>query len=893
MALLGLFIGLLLGGLFWQGPGIVVGAILGWLIGREREQSIALRQLTERLTRLEALPIKVPDTPISTPALTKPAFIPDTVITPASKDIAPISAPLTEPAPPQRVTTPRQSVPPTTTAATPSSTNNPALQWLLRGNPAVKVGVLLLLMGAAFLLKYAAQYVRFPVEIRYLGVLTGAGIAAGFAWRQRNDKPDFAHALLGGALGVGFLTIFSAFRLHHLIPGGAAFALLAGLAACAGALAVKQSAQSLALIGLAGGFLAPILTSSNQGSHVALFTYYAILNLGIGWVAHARAWRSLNLLGFLFTFVIGTAWGVLRYQPSHFSSTEPFLIGFWLFYVGLSIVFTYRRQTDSKANLGTLVRDPVDASLVFGVPLVGFGLQTALVRGDAHAMAWSATSMAVVYALSWQALRHRPSMALLAQAFGILAAGFATITIPLAMGVYWTCASWALEGAGLIWLGCRQDRKLSRTTGYALIAAAGLIALAQLQELSSSDSWLSSALIASCVVWAASWLAGAAVWRNRPQSPHLPLLGWGLIIWLCGSMATVLHFVDKPYDIASTIALLAGTAALSTGLARILGWPALRLPLLGLAPLLGLVLLQSAQQQAGPLQHAGWLVWPLALLVLAGGLRYNESELPRAGRQFAHVTSTWLFGVLLVWTLADSASRVGNGSAWPWAGAMVAFGLLLAGLASRALQLRWPARRYRLTYRWHAPLPIAGLGFILLLIAPWASSGDAAPFTYLPLLNPLDLGCVLAAYGLLRWLRLPYCRRRLAPDSAAIQAILGLGLFNWLNSQLARAFHHLADQPFQASVLWLDDSYQAALALLWTLCAVVVMLIAKWRRWRALWLAGAVLIGATVLKLFLVDLAGAGSMARIVSFLGVGLLLVIIGYLAPAPSAEQDKANDQ
>ena len=56
---------------------------------------------------------------------------------------------------------------------------------------------------------------------------------------------------------------------------------------------------------------------------------------------------------------------------------------------------------------------------------------------------------------------------------------------------------------------------------------------------------------------------------------------------------------------------------------------------------------------------------------------------------------------------------------------------------------------------------------------------------------------------------------------------------------------------------------------------------------RTLWVAGAVLLGAVVVKLFLVDLANSGTVERIVSFIGVGALLLVIGYLAPVPPGEK------
>ena len=52
------------------------------------------------------------------------------------------------------------------------------------------------------------------------------------------------------------------------------------------------------------------------------------------------------------------------------------------------------------------------------------------------------------------------------------------------------------------------------------------------------------------------------------------------------------------------------------------------------------------------------------------------------------------------------------------------------------------------------------------------------------------------------------------------------------------------------------------------------------------WVVGAALLGAVVVKLLLVDLSGSGSVTRIVSFIGVGVLMLVIGYVAPLPAKE-------
>ena len=93
-----------------------------------------------------------------------------------------------------------------------------------------------------------------------------------------------------------YLTTFAALRLYSLLPPALAFALLAAIAIFSALLAVMQDALILAAFGAGGGFLAPILASTGQGSHVMLFGYYLLLNLGIAGIAFFKSWRSLNIM---------------------------------------------------------------------------------------------------------------------------------------------------------------------------------------------------------------------------------------------------------------------------------------------------------------------------------------------------------------------------------------------------------------------------------------------------------------------------------------------------------------------------------------------------------------------------------------------------------------------
>ena len=271
----------------------------------------------------------------------------------------------------------------------------------------VKIGMLVSLVGVAALLKLAADRGLFslPLELRLAAVAAVALAALVFAWRRREHNRVFALSLQGGAIGVLLLTVFAAFKLYHVLPAGAAFGLSVVLVAGVGLLAVLQDARALAVFALLAGFLAPLWLSTGSGNHVALFSYYALLNAAIVAIAWFRSWRILNLLGFFFTFGIGALWGAYGYRPEHYSSTQPFLLLFFLFYLVVPILFA-RRQPEGRRGL-------IDGCLLFGLPLVAFSLQAGLLAGllpgaSRMPLALCALGLGALYAgLAW-ALRQRP-----------------------------------------------------------------------------------------------------------------------------------------------------------------------------------------------------------------------------------------------------------------------------------------------------------------------------------------------------------------------------------------------------------------------------------------------------------------------------------------------------
>ena len=329
-----------------------------------------------------------------------------------------------------------------------------AKDWLFGGNLVARLGLMILFIGVAFLLRFASSYVVVPIEVRLAGIAAGAIGLLGWGWHIRTKRPGIALPTQGAALATLMMVVFGAYKFWQLLPTAATFGLLLALVAFTCILAVLQNGLWLAIFGIVGGFAVPILVSSGGGSHVALFSYYVLLNAGIFAIAWTRSWRVLNFLGFLFTFLIGTAWGVQRYEAEHYQSSQFFLALFVVMYAAIAILYAWRQAPKLKSY--------VDATLVFGVPIVAMGLQYGMVKDMHLGSALSAVVFGLFYASLGLALwRWRAgSLRLLVESFFALAVVFATLAIPLAFDGRWTSAAWALQGAGMVWVGLRQKQAL-------------------------------------------------------------------------------------------------------------------------------------------------------------------------------------------------------------------------------------------------------------------------------------------------------------------------------------------------------------------------------------------------------------------------------------------------
>ncbi|RSZ60824.1 DUF2339 domain-containing protein [Massilia atriviolacea] len=991
--------------------------------------------------------------PIAPPTPPVPPAAPVAPAAPAAPAAAPArAAPAVAPLPPQ----PAEAAPAPSRPA-PRPTPRPqrdsaartwfmaAKTWLFTGNLVAKLGLLILFIGVSFLLKYAAERTVVPIELRLAGIVIADIALLVWGWRIRDSRRGIGLPVQGAALGILMLVTFGAFRIYGLIPSGMAFGLLFALTLFTCLLAVLQNAFWLAVFGISGGFLAPVMTSTGQGSHIALFSYYSLLNAGILGIAFKRAWRTLNLIGFAFTFVIGSAWGVLRYAPEHYLSTQLFLILFVLFYVAIAIAYA-TRQAPALKNY-------VDATLVFGVPLVAFGLQYGMVKDSRFGVAFSALGLGLFYTtvalLMWR--RGKQNFRLLVESFLAMGLVFGTLALPFALDGRWTSAAWALEGAGVVWVGLRQRQAL--TCAFGLLVQAGawiafLAATTGMSDAADANLWLGFLLLTGTAFLMATnfraraadlpsplpaWLAGAfltvaAIWlvagawteailrtdggvltsllaasalaasallalvARRMQWPLARTLalivqavtGALLALLICVMLllawtqdknlfdtpflAALLIFAGaifsswamqrgpQPQQPALSQAMLLWSAAWWYGpvLMVLCAWLNRRYQLIGgggtpdgaAVSAYGVALALSALAFAAAAQRLAWpalrwlsavawagllaaSVWILALLYggdtvsLEAGLALaclwlsSEYMLRRWPANGWAVVEPWLQALhtvrtagpwLMIWPAVsiavsrwlygvDDADALLLGMAgWQtsgsWARFIPAWLMMLAimWMIGRARAAKWPAAPVA---AWHRGvlIPLA-TGWSLLLAAVWNLSQDGAmtPLPYLPVLNPLDLTSGFAMVLAVACYRMCLADARSGADRlplARVPTALAWAGYAWFNLMLLRTAAHYLGIPYDFEQLFGSQFIQAMLSLVWSVSALLLMWRAAQQASRKQWVVGAVLLGLVVGKLFLVDLSAVGGVARIVSFVGVGLLMVVIGYIAPFPTQQE------
>jgi uncharacterized membrane protein len=373
-----------------------------------------------------------------------------------------------------------------------------------------RIGIAAMLIGISYFLKYAFDNNWIgPAGRVTIGLI--AGIAIVF-WSERFRRKGyrlFSYSLKAVGIGALYLSLWAAFHIYSLIPSGVAFVMMLLVTASAGAMALAQDAQILAVFAIIGGFATPLLLSTGQNREIALFSYVAVLDIATLVLVTFKPWRRLLIMAYAGTLILYLAWYVSFYSRSQ--------LGLTLFFATLFFAIF------AIAPLVTL--HPEDEIPVFAaIPAILAFINAAVYFLQAYAMiqevnklymAWFALALAAVYIFLSRQVHARNLVSgtsdILYFLHLALAIGFITVAIPIRLDTHWITIGWFIEAGVLLWIAQRvhSDFLNAFALGALVLGVARLLLIDNFGTTQLIFNMrMATYAVAVAVLGAVSWHAG-------------------------------------------------------------------------------------------------------------------------------------------------------------------------------------------------------------------------------------------------------------------------------------------------------------------------------------------------------------------------------------------------
>jgi len=739
------------------------------------------------------------------------------------------------------------------------------LNKLLSMNVTAQIGAVVLIFGTIFLGKYASDVGILTMQAK-LVLMGGSSLAISVVGMWFADRLKIYGEILQGTGLAGWLvTWFAAHVLYDQV--GWVVTLVANVlgVAVVGFRALKQDSQILAIIAYLGGFLTPFIASSEASSLWRLFGYMLVLNGAVILTAMNRPWRWLIREAYVFSFGLFAGLMVAEHLQNDLSQWViqlPMVLYISLLVMGFSFLGLWWLQTQKIQFVKNA------SGLLFAVPaaaVIGY-------QGLFHDQSTYIAICLVVMGL-WYALLAWYSRSIYFIAIAVISASMA---IPFALNDALTSLVYSIEGAAFVVWSCKFGKRSGFAWGSLLQVVAAVFAMRLFTEFSVRETqlylswWLHSGIVLAALVSAWFLFRSKKPFVKYVHWIELSYLGWALIWWLYHWGFWLAERYTQQFTFWYFILMLPILMVSIFTVSEKLKWPTLLLSL----PVLTVVIVLSSGFYLDRYANSVPTIKALVLaFVLIGmyALRYFQS---------IRCKRLKFWDALIVWFTLPALASISLYNApsmrsdWNWVLAVIIpLGLMLF-LQKNLRNLFHPVKG-RQVIRWFS------LGVLLLLtLSTIGALGNYAPLPFWPLLHPLVLLCVVAFEIFYR-----YARHRMS--LIIVLAFWGGAL---ITIELNRWLFHYAGVQFTPDA-WVDSGLtQTVWSLVWSVLGAALMVSgSRIRHSRRMWVAGAIVLGLVVVKLFLLDLSQVDTLYRILSFIGVGSLLLAVGYAAPIP---EDQTQD-
>ena len=365
---------------------------------------------------------------------------------------------------------------------------NPDLEKFIGENLINKIGMLILALGISFFVKYAIDkdWINEPARVG-IGILCGSLIMM-IAHKLKKNYGAFSAVLVAGAISVFYFTIYIAFHEYQLFSQTIAFSIMALITVFSTLVSVSYDRQELAVLSLIGGFAAPFMLSTGEGNYVVLFSYVAILNLGLLAVSYFKKWKIATILDFIFTTILFVGWCVIEISKNDF---EHF--GALTFATVFYFIFSLTIVLNNLRNKGVFSK--IEYFILIANTFIFFGMGLLILKDIASNLTGLFTLLLAVYNVMYATILYKK--------FGLdknavylligLALTFVTLTIPIQFNGNQITLFWSAEVVLLFWLSQKSKIEAFKL-GAIIVQVLSVISVLIDWELYASSAELSVVL---------------------------------------------------------------------------------------------------------------------------------------------------------------------------------------------------------------------------------------------------------------------------------------------------------------------------------------------------------------------------------------------------------------
>lgn len=331
-----------------------------------------------------------------------------------------------------------------------------------------KIGIAITVIGVAIGAKYSIEHdLISPLTRIILGYLAGLGLL-GFGIKLKKKYENYSAVLVSGAIAIMYFITYSAYSFYDLIPQAVAFGLMVVFTAFAVLAAINYNRQVIAHIGLVGAYAVPFLLSEGSGKVAILYTYMAIINIGILLIAFRKYWKPLYYSSFGFTWLIYFSWYISGYQTNeHFALALIFLaVFFTTFYLTF---LAYKLLQKEEFEIDDIILLLANSFVFYGI---GYSLLERHEIGEQLLGVFTLGNAIVHFIVSSIIYRQKLTDRKLFFLITGLVMVFITIAIPVQLEGNWVTLLWAAEAALLFWIGRTKNVAVYEKLSYPLMILA-------------------------------------------------------------------------------------------------------------------------------------------------------------------------------------------------------------------------------------------------------------------------------------------------------------------------------------------------------------------------------------------------------------------------------------